>query len=83
MNVSANSIRSLHWLNFSGAVLIALLQRTPVLRTIANASDFVLHSPTASLLKSAISALGALGAQTGDGLAVEDDEEADAAEPHI
>ena len=62
MNVSANSIRSLHWLNFSGAVLIALLQRTPVLRAIANASDFVLRSPAASLLKSAVSALGALGA---------------------
>ncbi len=62
MNALAARLPRLHWLNFSGALLIALLQRTPVVRMLATASDVILRSPAATLLKSAASAAAALGA---------------------
>jgi hypothetical protein len=44
------------------AVLLALLQRTPVLRVAAAASDCVLESPVGTILKAAAASLAALGA---------------------
>ncbi|MEY2878427.1 MAG: hypothetical protein RLZZ15_807, partial [Verrucomicrobiota bacterium] len=52
----------LRWFNLSGALLIALLQRTPVLRLLGLAERTVHASPAGALLKSAVAALGALGA---------------------
>ncbi|MEI8088084.1 MAG: immunoglobulin domain-containing protein [Opitutaceae bacterium] len=54
--------RRLHWLNLPGALLIALLQRTPIIRVAASAGNFVLSSTAGNVLKAAASTLGALGA---------------------
>lgn len=62
MKFSPTSLRRLHWLNLPGTLLIALLQRTPAVRVVATAADTVLASPTTSVLKAAVSTLGALGA---------------------
>ena len=62
MKFSPTSLRRLHWLNLPGTLLIALLQRTPAVRVIATAADTVLSSPATSVLKAAVSTLGALGA---------------------
>ncbi len=50
------------WVNLSTATLIALLQRSPVLRMVAVADEFVAASPVGSLIKSAAAAAAALGA---------------------
>lgn len=62
MKFSAALHRRLHWLNLPGALLIALLQRTPVVRVAATAGDYVLASPVSAVLKAAATTLGALGA---------------------
>ena len=49
-------------MNLPGTLLIALLQRTPAVRVVATAADTVLSSPATSVLKAAVSTLGALGA---------------------
>ena len=54
--------RRLHWLNLPGALLIALLQRTPIIRVAAVAEDLVIASPVGAILKSAVAALASLGA---------------------
>ena len=54
--------RYLPWLNLPGAVLIALLQRTPVLQVAATSEEFVLESPVGSLLRSAVATVASLGA---------------------
>ncbi|MEO5958315.1 MAG: immunoglobulin domain-containing protein [Opitutaceae bacterium] len=54
--------RRLHWLNIPGALLIALLQRTPVMRVAATAESFVAGSPLGAVLRSAFAAASALGA---------------------
>jgi hypothetical protein len=50
------------WMNLSITTLIALLQRTPVLRLAAAADEFVAASPVGSLLKSAAAVAASLGA---------------------
>ena len=62
MKFSAALHRRLHWLNLPGALLIALLQRTPVVRVVATAGDYVLSSTAGNVLKAAATTLGALGA---------------------
>ena len=62
MSFSAVLYRRLHWLNLPGALLIALLQRTPIIRVAATAGDYVLSSTTGNVLKAAATTLGALGA---------------------
>jgi Immunoglobulin I-set domain len=62
MKFSPASLRRLHWLNLPGTLLIALLQRTPAVRVVATAADTVLASPATSVLKAAVSTLGAFGA---------------------
>src|SRR5882672_2507455 len=70
MNLSAASglsraerfARRLRWLNLPGAVLLALLQRTPVVRVAAVAEEFVVAAPLGAVLRSAAAAVAALGA---------------------
>ncbi len=62
MKLPAALFRRLPWFNLSSAVLLAVLQRAPLLRVGATAGDFVLRSPAAALLKSTIAAVSALGA---------------------
>ena len=63
MKLSSALLRRLHWLNLPGALLIALLQRTPVVRVVASAADVaVASSPVSAVLKAAATTLGALGA---------------------
>lgn len=67
MNPTASSasflLRRLQWLNLPATLLIALLQRTPVVRVAATAADYALtSSPLSAVLKSAATMLGALGA---------------------
>ena len=51
-----------HWLNLPGALLLALLQRTPAVRVVATASEMLTASPAAQLLRSTVTAavLGAV-----------------------
>jgi sugar lactone lactonase YvrE len=62
MKISALLHRRLHWINLPGAVLLALLQRTPVLNVVAIADEMVVSSPVGAVLKSVVAAVAALGA---------------------
>jgi hypothetical protein len=67
VNPTASSVsflfRRLQWLNLPATLLLALLQRTPVVRVAASAADYALtSSPLGAVLKSAATLLGALGA---------------------
>ena len=50
------------WINLSTATLVAVLQRTPVLRVAAVADELVASSPIGTLLKSAAAVAASLGA---------------------
>jgi hypothetical protein len=52
----------LRWLNLPGALLVLLLQRTPVLRLVVAVEERIVASPAGALLRSAAVALGSLGA---------------------
>ena len=54
--------RSLRWLNLPTVSLLALLQRTPVVRVVVLAEEFVLSSPVGVVLKSAFATAASLGA---------------------
>lgn len=58
----AAAARRLSWLNLPGAVLIAVLQRTPVVRVAALADELVAVSPVGAVLRSAAAAAASLGA---------------------
>src|ERR1700677_632634 len=62
MKLAAYVQRRSGWINLSTASLVALLQRTPVLRLAAAADEFVAASPVGSLLKSAAAVAASLGA---------------------
>ncbi len=62
MKLAAYLQRRSGWINLSTATLVALLQRTPVLRVAAAADEFVAASPIGSLLKSAAAVVASLGA---------------------
>ena len=62
MKFSAALLRRLHWLNLPGALLLALLQRTPALRVAASVGEIVRAAPAASVLRSALAATASLGA---------------------
>jgi len=53
--------RHLRWLNLPGAMLLVLLQRTPVLRNLVVAESSALTAPVGAVLKSAVAGLAALG----------------------
>ena len=54
--------RHLAWLNLPAAILVALLQRTPVVRVAATAGEILTASPAGAVLKATVAALGSLGA---------------------
>ncbi len=54
--------RRLPWLNFPAAALVALLQRTPLLRLLAPAETLVTASPMAHVLRSTFAVGASLGA---------------------
>jgi hypothetical protein len=58
---SASIFRSLRWLNLPGALLIALLQRMPVLK-VATHAESVLTASSAAVLRSTIATVASLGA---------------------
>jgi hypothetical protein len=62
MKLAANFLRRCGWMNLSTATLVALLQRTPVLRVAAVADELVASSPIGTLLKSAAAVVTSLGA---------------------
>ncbi len=62
VNLSPSLLRRLAWLNLPGALLIALLQRTPVLRVLASAGENFAGSPAASVLRSVFATSVSLGA---------------------
>ncbi len=61
MKLPASLCRCLAWCHLPVALLIALLQRTPVLRVVSGMGDTVLASRAGELLRAALTA-GALGA---------------------
>ncbi len=50
------------WINLPGAVLIALLQRTPVLNLVVAVDDMVASSPAGAILKAVVATAASLGA---------------------
>ena len=62
MNFSATFVRRLHWLNLPGALLIALLQRTPVVRVASTAGEITRASPVGAVLRAAVATAASLGA---------------------
>lgn len=62
MNFSPTFVRRLHWLNLPGALLIALLQRTPVLRVASTAGEISRASPVGAVLRAAVATAASLGA---------------------
>ncbi|MDB6167477.1 MAG: hypothetical protein JWM88_341 [Verrucomicrobia bacterium] len=54
--------RRLQWFNLPTAMLIALLQRTPVIRMVAAIEECVVSSPVSAVLKSIATAAASLGA---------------------
>ena len=62
MNIAAILQRRHGWINLSTATLVALLQRTPVLRVAAVADELIASSPLGALLKSAAAMAATLGA---------------------
>ena len=61
MKITAYLQRHGAWVNMSTATLVALLQRTPLLRVAAVADEFMASSPFGTLLKSAAVAAASLG----------------------
>jgi hypothetical protein len=62
MNMITRVRRKFAWMNMSTATLVALLQRTPVVRLAVAVDEMVVASPAGTLLKSAAAAIAALGA---------------------
>ena len=62
MKLSPSLQRRLHWFNLPTGLLIALLQRTPVLRVAAAVEEMVTASPAGAVLKSMALATASLGA---------------------
>jgi hypothetical protein len=62
MKLAAYIQRRSGWINLSTATLVALLQRTPVLRVVAAADEFVASSPFGTILKSAAAVVASMGA---------------------
>ena len=67
MNFVFELRRRLPWLNVSAGMLVVLLQRTPAVRALAHATDYVLASRAGELLRAAFTAatLGAVNSLAG------------------
>ncbi len=62
MKIVLSLQRHLAWLNLPAAILVALLQRTPVVRVAASAGEILTSSPAGAVLKATVAVLGSLGA---------------------
>src|ERR1017187_6574712 len=62
MNLSANLYQRFSWINLPGGLLVALLQRTPVLNVVVTVDEMVVASPIGAVLKSVVATVAALGA---------------------
>jgi hypothetical protein len=62
MKIPAALTRRLHWLNLPTLLLLTLLQRTPLVRVAAAATEHVLASPFGQLLRSFAATAASLGA---------------------
>jgi hypothetical protein len=62
MKFSTELSQRFRWINFPGAVLMVLLQRTPVVNVLSTAEEIVISSPVGVVLKSVVAAVAALGA---------------------
>ncbi|MBC7365523.1 MAG: immunoglobulin domain-containing protein [Undibacterium sp.] len=62
MKFFATHHRRFNWINLPGALLMMLLQRTPLLNLFVTAENTVLRSPASAVLKSSVAGLVALGA---------------------
>lgn len=62
MTLSATFLRRLHWINLPAALLLALLQRTPVLRVAASVGEIIHASPAGQILRAAMATAASLGA---------------------
>ncbi len=59
---AARILHRLRWLHLPGALLVALLQRTPVLRVAAGAEQLLTASPLGAVVRSVFTGLASLGA---------------------
>ncbi|MSU47867.1 MAG: hypothetical protein EXS37_02025 [Opitutus sp.] len=55
-------LHRLRWIHLPGALLVALLQRTPIVRVVATAEQMFTASPLGAVLRSAITGIASLGA---------------------
>ena len=62
MKIIANLCRRFRWINLPGAILMLLLQRTPILSVVAAVDEMVIASPVGAVLKSVLATAAALGA---------------------
>ncbi len=62
MNTALIFLHRLRWIHLPGAVLLALLQRTPVLRVAATAETVFTASPLGAVLRAAFTGVASLGA---------------------
>lgn len=62
MNFNFIHQRRLRWINLPGAMLMVLLQRTPVLSLLGTTEEIVIASPMGTVLKSIVASVAALGA---------------------
>ena len=62
MNTTLSLFRQFRWLNLPGALLLALLQRSPAVQVAATTAEFVAASPVGAVLRSAVMAAASLGA---------------------
>jgi len=62
MKLSAILSRRLRLINLPGAILMMLLQRTPVVSLVATTEEMVIASPMGTLLKAVVATVSALGA---------------------
>jgi Immunoglobulin domain len=62
MNARTFISRHLRWLNLPTGVLIALLQRSPVVKALVSAGEYVFATPAGNLLKASVATAASLGA---------------------
>ena len=61
MKLTLSLTRRIQWLNVPGVALLALLQRTPVVRLLTMDENFVVASPMGNVLRSSVAAVAAVG----------------------
>ncbi len=62
MKIPSEIQRRLYWLNLPSAILLTLLQRTPIAKVVAIADEMVIASPLGTVLRSTLAGAATLGA---------------------